>query len=149
MMSGEMRKKTIGTRLAITTAAMVILQMTASTALAEGLSYETYKTRVEPIFLKRRPGHARCVVCHEASNSAFRLQPLAAGSTMWTEEQSRKNFESVSHLVTPGNPATSKLLKHPLSPDSGGDIFHGGGRQFASQNDPEWKAIADWVSQAK
>jgi hypothetical protein len=121
----------------------------ASAAQAQSLDFETYRTRVEPIFLKKRPGHARCVVCHEANNSAFRLQPLSAGSTSWTEEQSRKNFENVSHLVTPGNPETSKLLIHPLSGDAGGDIFHSGGRQFESKTDAEWKAMADWVRKAK
>jgi hypothetical protein len=142
MMSGEMRIKTTGALLATAL-------LSSSALLAQALDFETYKTRVEPIFLKRRPGHARCVVCHEANNSAFRLQPLAAGSTSWTDEQSRKNFENVSHLVKPGDPKASKLLIHPLSPDAGGDEFHGGGRQFASQNDPEWKAIAEWVSKAK
>jgi hypothetical protein len=143
MMSGEMRKKIL------TATVLIGLSATASLAVAQGLDYATYKTRVEPIFLKKRPGHARCVVCHEANNSAFRLQPLEPGSTNWTEEQSRKNFENVSHLVTPGDTATSKLLIHPLSPEAGGDKFHGGGRQFASKNDPEWKAIADWVGNAK
>jgi hypothetical protein len=142
MMSGEMRIKMTG---ALLTAAL----LSSSALLAQALDFETYKTRVEPVFLKRRPGHARCVVCHEANNSAFRLQPLAAGSTSWTEEQSRKNFENVSHLVKPGDPKSSKLLIHPLSPDAGGDEFHGGGRQFASKDDPEWKAIADWVAKAK
>jgi hypothetical protein len=142
MMSGEMRTQMFGALLATAL-------MTSATLLAQALDFETYKKSVEPIFLKRRPGHARCVACHEAGNSAFRLQPLAAGSTTWTEEQSRRNFEAVSHLVTPGNPATSKLLKHPLAPEAGGDIFHSGGRQFTSQNDPEWKAIADWVGGAK
>jgi hypothetical protein len=130
-------------------AAGFTLLTTASTALAQTLDFETYKNRVEPIFLKRRPGHARCVVCHEANNSAFRLQPIPAAGAIWTEEQSRKNFESVSRLVKPGNPTASKLLIHPLSPDAGGDEFHGGGWQFVSQKDPDWMAIADWVRQAK
>jgi len=26
--------------------------------------FEFFKTRVEPIFLKKRPGHARCYFCH-------------------------------------------------------------------------------------
>jgi hypothetical protein len=138
MMSGEMRMTTLPALLALVAAS-------AAAIFAQGLDYEAYKKNVEPVFLKKRPGHARCVVCHEANNSAFRLQPLNEGATKWTEEQSRKNFENVSHLVTPGDPATSKLLIHPLSPDAGGDKFHGGGRQFASKNDPEWKAIADWV----
>jgi hypothetical protein len=120
-----------------------------SAASAAGFDFEIYRTRVEPVFLKKRPGHARCVVCHEASNSAFRLQPLSPGATAWTEEQSRRNFENVTHLVQAGDPAKSRLLIHTLAPDAGGDDFHGGGRQFASREDPEWKAIADWVSQAR
>ena len=149
MISGEMRMKTIGTRLALITAATIALLMTASVALAQTLDFETYRTRVEPIFLKRRPGHARCVVCHEANNSAFRLQPIPPAGGGWTEEQSRRNFENVSHLVKPGDPTASKLLIHPLSKDAGGDEFHGGGRQFESQKDPDWMAIADWVRSAK
>jgi hypothetical protein len=142
MMSGEMSSQMFGIRLAMVIAV-------ASMAQAQSLDFETYKAKVEPIFLQKRAGHARCVVCHEASNSAFRLQPLAAGSTKWTEEESRRNYENVTHLVTPGNPESSKLLIHPLSPDAGGDTFHSGGRQFESKNDPEWKAIADWVRHAK
>jgi hypothetical protein len=120
----------------------------AGLAAAEGLSFEVYREKVEPIFLKKRPGHARCVVCHEANNTGFRLQQYNEG-TPWTEEQSRKNFESVSRLVVPGNPTASKLLMHPLAPEAGGDKFHSGGRQFTSEEDPDWVIIADWIKQAK
>ena len=113
-------------------------------ATAQSLDYETYKKTVEPIFAKKRPGHARCVACHSASNNAFRLQPLAEGGT-WTEEQSRRNFESVSKLVNAANPQASKLLIHPLAHEAGGDEFHSGGRQFLSRDDPDWKAIAVWI----
>jgi hypothetical protein len=113
-------------------------------ATAQSLDYETYKKTVEPIFAKKRPGHARCVACHSASNNAFRLQPLAEGST-WTEEQSRRNFESVVILVNKSNPQASKLLMHPLAHEGGGDEFHSGGRQFLSKDDPDWKAIAAWI----
>jgi hypothetical protein len=142
MMSGDMSSKMFGLRLAIMIAVALVAQ-------AQSLDFETYRTRVEPIFLKKRPGHARCVVCHEANNSAFRLQPLPTGNAKWTEAQSRMNYENVTHLVTPGNPESSKLLIHPLSPDAGGDIFHGGGRQFESKSDSEWKVLADWVRAAK
>ena len=60
------------------------------------LDYEFFKTKIEPIFLKKREGHTRCYVCHEESNNAFRLEKLPAGATFWTEEQSRKNFDTVS-----------------------------------------------------
>ncbi len=138
-----MASKMFGTRVATAVA------LTTASFAAQALDFEIYRTKVEPIFLEKRLGHARCVVCHSANNSAFRLQPLDAGSTTWTEAQSHLNFESVSHLVQPGDPAASKLLIHPLSPDAGGDKFHGGGRQFASKDDPEWQIIAAWVSQAK
>ena len=135
-------------------AVIVIVLQTAALFLAaqsptQSLDFEYYRTRVEPIFLKKRPGHARCVVCHAGSNNAFRLQPLSAGSTTWTEEQSRRNFQIVSQLVTAGDPASSHLLLHALSPEAGGDPFHSGGRQFASQNDPDWRVLADWVRNAK
>ena len=129
-------------------------EASASTA-AQSLDFEFFKTRVEPIFLKKRPGHARCYLCHaalpgaevthEGSISALHLQQLSPGSTFWTEEQSRLNFQSASLLVVPGYPASSRLLMHPLAPDAGGDIRHYGGRQFASQNDPDWLTLAEWV----
>ncbi len=121
----------------------------AGIAGAQELSYEVYKAKVEPIFLKKREGHARCVSCHAGANNAFGLQALTPGSKVWTEEQTRKNFQTVSYLVTPGKPEESTLLKHPLAPEGGGDIFHGGGRQFPTKNDPEFKVIADWIRGAK
>ena len=116
---------------------------------AQSLDYLSYKTTVEPIFLKKRPGHARCVVCHAGANHAFRLEPLHKGASTWTEAQSRKNFETVSHLVKPGEPLSSILLIQPLAHSAGGAEFHSGGRQFASQNDPDWQAMAAWVKAAR
>jgi hypothetical protein len=118
-------------------------------AAAPALDFAFFKSRVEPVFLEKRPGHTRCVVCHAGSNNNLRLERLSAGQSAWTEEQSRKNFDVVSKLVNPGDPDTSRLLLHPLAPEGGGDVFHSGGRQFADKNDPEWKTIADWVKGAK
>src|SRR5580658_4911471 len=115
-----------GKRLAAA-AALVAMMATAQT-----LDFTIYRERVEPIFLKKRPNHARCVACHEASASNFKLQPLDPGATTWTEAQSRQNFEAVSHLVIPGDPSKSRFLNHPLAPEAGGDDFHGGGHQFES-----------------
>ncbi len=123
---------------------LIFLALFASLAIAQTLDYETYKTTVEPIFIKKRPGHARCVACHSASNNAFRLQPLPEGGA-WTDEQSRLNYESVKKLVNLKNPRASMLLMHPLAHEAGGDEFHSGGRQFLSKDDPDWKAIAAWI----
>jgi YVTN family beta-propeller protein len=113
------------------------------------LDFAFYKSNVEPIFLKPRPGHARCYACHSEGNRIFHLEKLAPDATAWNDEQSRKNFQSAIHLVVPGNPGLSPLLLHPLAPEAGGDAFHSGGRQFISQNDSDWLALAEWVRGAR
>jgi len=129
-------------------ALLVLISSAAHLVIAQSLDFETYKTTIEPIFVKKRVGHARCVACHSASNNGFKLQPLAEGAT-WTEEQSRRNFESVSKLVNASNPQASRLLMHPLAHEAGGDEFHSGGRQFLSKDDPDWKALAAWAGAAQ
>jgi len=130
----------------VTTSWMVAAQ-SASPSSAPGtsaaLDYEFFKTRVQPIFLTKRPGHARCVSCH-ASGTPMRLQPLSAGSSTWTEEETRKNFDAVRRMVVPGS-IKSMLLVHPLAEDAGGDFFHSGGKHWTSQNDPEWQTLKAWV----
>jgi hypothetical protein len=116
---------------------------------APPLDYEFFKLRVQPIFLQKRDGHTRCYVCHAESNNAFRLERLPPGASTWNEEQSRRNFEMASILVNPGDPATSRLLQQPLAPEVGGNVFHSGGRQFGSKDDPNWKILADWVNGEK
>jgi len=116
---------------------------------APTLDYEFFKTRVQPIFLQKREGHTRCYVCHAESNNGFRLERLDTGAGTWNEAQSRSNFEMASKLVNAGDPDTSRLLMQPLAPEGGGNIFHSGGRQFASKDDPGWKTLADWVNGKK
>jgi len=112
---------------------------------ADALDFQFFRTKVEPIFLKERPGHARCYGCHVLTNRTFHLEALSPGSAAWTDEQSQRNFQSALQQVVPGKPASSRLLIHPLAPEAGGDPFHSGGRQFASQNDPDWLVLAEWV----
>jgi YVTN family beta-propeller protein len=78
-------------------------------------------------------------------NKSFHLETLSAGSTNWTDDQSQRNFKNVVQQVVPGDPDSSRLLIHPLAPEVGGDPFHSGGRQFTSQSDTDWVAMADWV----
>jgi hypothetical protein len=135
-------------------AAFMFLEMIAPTGLAAqpkakpSLDYDFYKARVEPLFLKKKAGHTRCVVCHSESNNFFKLEPMSPGAKAWNDEQSRKNFETVSKLVNPGEPMVSRLLMHPLAPEGGGDVFHSGGRQFMSIDDPDWKTMAAFVNGA-
>ena len=136
-------------RVVVAVLATVTLSSSIGAALtAPALDYEYFKSRVEPVFLTKRPDHARCYVCHVESNNAFRLERLLPEAHAWTDEQSRRNFEMVSILVNPGDPDTSRLLLHPLGPEGGGDVFHSGGRQFPSKRDPAWRTLAAWVNGA-
>jgi hypothetical protein len=136
------------TFLFVTVFATLAVSSSITAATAPKLDYDFFKSRVEPVFLTKRPDHARCYVCHVESNNALHLERLAPGAQAWSEEQSRRNFETVSQLVNPGDPATSRLLLHPLAPEGGGDVFHSGGRQFPSKRDPAWRTIAAWVNGA-
>ncbi len=101
---------------------LVVAAWTAQPPSAPSLDYEVFKAKVQPIFLAKRPGHARCVSCH-SSGTPLRLQPLSPGASAWTEEQARKNFEAVKRVAQPGN-AKSMLLVHPH---------------------PEWQTLKAWI----
>jgi hypothetical protein len=107
------------------------------------LDFLYFKEQVQPVFLKKRPGHARCITCHDHRSPP--LEPLSAGATTWAEEQSRKNFAVWKQFVVPGQPMKSKFLVHPLAQKAGGDRFHAGGKHWKSQSDPEWQTVAAWV----
>ncbi len=120
------------------------------TTAPKSLDFEFFKARVEPIFLKNRGAeHARCYACHERTKHprGFHLEMLLPGATFWTEEQSRLNFEAVSLLVNTRDPLKSIFLRHPLAPEAGGDAVyvHSGGRQFQSQDDPDWQNMKAWA----
>src|SRR5262245_20859369 len=122
-------------------------QSTAPAPAASTLDYETYKAKVQPLLMEKRPGHARCNTCH-STGTAFRLQQLPRGRSAYTEEESRKNFEAVTRVVVPGVPTKSRLLTMPLAHEAGGTEFHPGGKHWESQTDPEWKTMAEWVKNA-
>src|SRR6266446_9232684 len=108
------------------------------------LNYEFFKAKVQPIFLAKRAGRTRCVVCHTINNAPLHLVPLSPGAAAWNEEQSRQNFQLVQKVVVPGY-EDSPLLKHPLAEQAGGDPRHGGGQHFASKNEPEWQILKAFV----
>ena len=122
--------------------AVLLAQEHASTSV-NSLDYAFFRDRVQPIFLAKRPGHARCLVCHD--HTTPRLQELSPGASTWNEEQSMKNFEAWLRFVVPGDPMASRMLLHPLATAAGGDPFHAGGKHWTSQSDPEWQTLAAWV----
>src|SRR5437867_746613 len=122
-------------------------QTAAQPPPGSALDFEFFKARVQPIFLHKRKGLARCYVCH-SQGTPFRLQALAPGAASWTDEESRKNFDAARRLVNAANPMLTPLLSMPLAADAGGIAFHPGGKHWTSKDDPEWQAIATWVTGA-
>jgi len=109
------------------------------------LNYEFFKEMVEPIYVRKRPGHARCFQCHgDPRIRIMRLVHLPHGVTTWTDEESRKNFESVKGVAFPGD-LDSPLLVHPLATEAGGDPAHTGGKHFQTKDDPEWLTLRAFV----
>jgi hypothetical protein len=128
----------------------LLMRVQAAPAAQAGsdLDFNVFKTRVQPLLLEKRPGHARCVVCH-STGTAFRLQALSPGAKDWNDEQTQKNFEMIKKFVLPGVPTKSRLLVMPLAHEAGGTEFHPGGKHWESKTDPEWAALADWVNGKK
>ena len=127
---------------------MVFAQAPAPASASPTLDFEFYRTRVEPMFLVKRPGNVRCVDCHGRGAGLLRFQPLAEGATAWSEEDSRKNLDALSKFIVPGSPRASRLLRHPLAREAGGDSFHGGGKHWHSATDPEYQTLVAWITGA-
>jgi hypothetical protein len=129
------------------TAASGPLEQARGQSAPAALNFEFFKAKVEPVFLAKRAGHTRCVVCHTINNAPFHLVPLSPGSTSWNEQQSQQNFELVKRVAAAGY-LESPLVKHPLAEEAGGDPHHGGGQQFSSQDNPEWQTLKAFVQGA-
>src|ERR1044071_3147764 len=77
----------------------LLLLVSATSAGAQALDSARFKSSVEPIFLKNRVGHTRCVVCHsDRSNNLLKLEKLAPGAKGWSEEQSREKVARGARL---------------------------------------------------
>ena len=123
----------------------LLLLIAATTAFAQtSLDFEFFKTKVQPILLAKREGHARCYACH-STGTPFRLQRLSPGATAWNDEQARKNFTSASAMVNTSDPEASPLLRYPLAEQAGGNHFHPGGKHWESKSDAEWQILDEWA----
>jgi YVTN family beta-propeller protein len=127
--------------------AFAALPALSQTATVPSLDFEYFKARVEPIFTTKRPGNARCVSCH-GFGTTMKLQPLPEGAATWSDADARANFDIVRARVVPGKPDESRLLRHPLAENAGGDPHHDGGKHWTSKSDPEWQTLAAWVNGA-
>jgi len=129
-------------------AALLAAGSTAGAQESPAVDFGFFRARVEPIFLAKRKGLARCYVCHSQGTS-YRLQPLQPGKTAWTEQESRLNYEATLRFVAAANPFESRLVRMPLAAEAGGIAFHPGGKHWESRDAPEIQIIAAWMRGAK
>lgn len=108
------------------------------------VDFEFFRTCVQQIFQSKREGRMECVHCHGGGGRGF-AQTLPDGQDYWNLEESQENFAILQRYIEPGWPLSSRFLTHPLAPQAGGDGYHGGGRRWTSQEDPEWQMLAAWV----
>ena len=108
------------------------------------LDFDFFRTCVQQIFQTKREGRMECVHCHGGGARGF-ARSIPDGRAYWNLEESRQNFQILQRYVEPGYPLRSRFLTHPLAPEAGGDPYHGGGRRWFSQDDPEWQMLAAWV----
>ena len=86
-------------------------------------------------------------MCHVWQTSVrFSLEEPTETSDggVWTEEQSRRNYEVVTQLVNASDPESSRLLLKPLAQVAGG-LVHTGGNHWDSTQDTEYQVILDWI----
>ena len=100
-----------------------------------------FRSCVQPIFVNPRPGAVGCTQCHGADFA----RAIPEGQQTWSEADSRRAYAALMQFIDPGHPEYSRFLHKPLHPDAGGDLMHNGGRRWLSRDDPEWRALAEWI----
>ena len=115
--------------------------------------FDFYRRNIEPLFLSPRgypgstDGNAACVMCHVWQTSVrFSLEEPAetAAGGVWTETQSRRNYDVVTQLVNASDPESSRFLLKPLAQVAGG-LPHTGGNHWESTQDPEYQVVLEWI----
>jgi hypothetical protein len=106
----------------------VLAALAVSTAItaaptAPKLDYEFFKSRVEPVFLTKRPDHARCYVCHVESNNAFRLDSFHPGRVPGPRNNRAATLRWSRHSSTRGIPIQADCCFIPLPPKAAAMCF--------------------------
>ncbi len=132
-------------------------------ASGEKLAFAYFQKCIAPIFLEQLPIVQNGVSstntcsgsgCHDSNTGtggALRIvvaaTPVDLADAANTPDVIRttdmyKNFYSAQGVTVPGSPIDSRLFDKPLLLN----FLHGGGKIFASQDDPNAKLIAYWIS---
>ncbi|HET6384602.1 MAG TPA: HEAT repeat domain-containing protein [Armatimonadota bacterium] len=108
-------------------------------------SFETYVKDVTPILVKRGDDNDACVTCH-ATHAVLNLIPPAAGG-VFTADQLRHNYESLTRIIDPDHPEATLFLHKPTwDKDGANGQSHAGGKRWpAGTASPEYHKMLAWV----
>ena len=127
------------------------------------LSFAYFQRCIAPIFLEPLPivqngqsstntcAGSGCHASDTGTGGALRIivsaQPVDLSDPANTPDVIRttdmyKNFYSAQGVTIPGSPIQSRLFDKPLLLN----VLHGGGRIFATQDDPHAQLISYWIS---
>jgi len=138
---------------------------TSGAAGSESLSFAYFERCIFPIFLEQLPITQNGVTstntcagagCHDSNTgTGGALRVIVAATAQDIPDSSDatavatlratdmyKNFYSAQGVTVFGSPLQSRLFDKPLLLN----VLHGGGRIFASQDDPNAKLISYWIS---
>ena len=110
------------------------------------LDYEYFKAKVQPIFLTKRAGPcALRDVPRRRQQHAEAAEASRRARRAWGEEDTRKNFDTVSKIIhAVDDPLTAQDPDPPARPRGGRRRLPLRRPAVRQPNDPHWKTITDW-----
>ena len=91
----------------------VALQAAPALAADKSLDYGFFKTRVEPIFLQKRPDHVRCYVRHAGKHQCLQVREACAGQHVLDRRTIAPKLRGRLEARRSGNTDASQLLRQP------------------------------------
>ncbi len=129
--------------------ALAASHLIASRETPPKLDYEFFKSRVEPVFLTKRPDHARCYACHVESNNAFHLREAF---TRGARLDRRAIAPQLRNAIDTREPRRSRYQPAAASPawrpKAAAMCITPADGSSPSKRDPAWRTLAAWVNGA-
>jgi HEAT repeat protein len=119
------------------------------------LNLATFRSAVNPLFYQAGEDGYACAKCH-ANHTILRIAE-ADPSRGFSSEQLMLNYTSALKVVNLGEPASSLILRKPLSPQGQGTpedssptgLTHVGGPRWKDTEHPAYRAILAWIREAQ
>ena len=107
------------------------------------LDFEFFKTRVQPIFLAERPGHARCIACHG------RARPCGCSRSRAGRHGLDRRGVAEELRYRPADGRAGQREEPAADASARGKcrrrLLSQRRQALESQDDPEWQTIKSWV----